>query len=105
MSDFIENVQGHTRDVFLGKVYFNRFKKPITDVKTEIFVDASVVVDLRNGSQFLIQLGESCGFDYPENSRAPGDVQGSEVADNLESTLRVWCNENDLGVLPGIVDY
>ena len=107
LDDFIENLGGYEKDDILqGCVYVDTTKNPVdgnkrTAVKFSVVFQASAVIALPDGGEFLLQMGVDCGTDYHDGTQA---MDGTEEADNLRFRLKDFCSSRGVLVRPGIID-
>lgn len=69
-------------------------------VKFDVVIQASAVVSLENGGEYLLDYGENCGIDYRDVSN---ELTGSLRANALRGKLVECCDDLGLRVRPGIV--
>jgi len=106
ISDFLVNLKAEPPEAVLnGVVYASTTKNPIdgdkrTAVKWRVVFQASVVVSLAGGGEYLLDAGEDCGGDYTD---ATQEFDGSERADELRGAVESVCRERGLAVRPGVV--
>jgi len=107
LDDFLVNLGTLTNpvsEVFGGAVYADVIRTPMgTDsnpVKFSVTFQASAVVRLEDGSEYLLAVGIKCGYDYEDASR---DRSASDVASKLKERLNEFCLGRNLTVRPGRV--
>ena len=74
--------------------------KPRDVVRWEVELQASALVDLGEQGQYLVQVGESCGIDYHDNSQEMG---GTIEADRLKAIVKSFCDSYGLRIGPGTI--
>ena len=70
-------------------------------VKFSVVFQASAVVRLDDGGEYLLDYGEDCGTDYMDE---PKKLEGSERANVLREKLAGFCDDYGLLVRPGIIE-
>jgi hypothetical protein len=97
IADFMENLVA-IGSVFQNIVYWNYYRRPITNIKYLVVVQASTVADLKEDGQFILEAGEECGEDV---KAANGTDAGSNRAESLKKQLADYCASRGLKLLPG----
>jgi len=105
LDDFLEHLRVKGSLVYGNVVYVNVNTNPLDDnrrnaVRFMVVFQASAVIDLQEGSQYLLQTGEDCGVDVRD---AIPSYEGTEMAKRLRHSLESFCAERGLSLLPGIV--
>jgi hypothetical protein len=108
IDDFLANLGkdvGKGATLFCNTIYAGMSRRPLDDddprkaVRFGVVYQATAVVVLSSGDQYLLVAGEDCGVDYEDSSQ---ERNGSERADELGRTLRTWCDGRGLEVRPGV---
>ena len=106
VNDFVVNLQAADR-VIDGKVYIQRTMISLTDQPVRmassrgIGLQCSAIVESQDGVQALLECGVDCGID---RLTADGDLSGTETYDDLRDLLAKYVHENNLNLLPGVLD-
>lgn len=107
MQDFIENLACAGPASVFGKViYVDVSANPVDHVdkrkasKFRVVIQASTVIEVEDGAEYILQVGEDCGYDYHDASQ---EMVGTERALDLKKELQDWCRRNGLTVRPGIL--
>ena len=72
-----------------------------TAMRFNVTFNASAVVRLSGGGEYLLEFGEDCGTDYMDE---PKKLEGSERAAGLREKLVGFCDDYGLLVRPGIIE-
>lgn len=109
VDEFLENLSAEETDRVVQRVVrVGVTSNPVDGdqrdaVKFRVNVQASAVVDLPDDEgQYLLEVGEHCGFDYNDASQ---DRAGSERAAELKGRIGRVCRALRLEVRPGIIDF
>lgn len=71
------------------------------DPKKEVTIQISVVMQSgEDGSEYLLEVGQHCGFNYEDNSQ---EFKGDENAEIIKARLTAICDDLNLRLLPGII--
>jgi hypothetical protein len=95
---FVENLR--LGEVFEKSVWLDETGHVVSEHKILCNLQASAVVRLRDGGEFLLQYGEDVGYDYTDGE---AQREGSEAAMHRKGYLRERCEDMGLTVRPGIV--
>ena len=69
--------------------------------KKEVTIQISVVMQSgEDGSEYLLEVGEHCGFNYEDSSQ---EFEGDRVANSIKDKLTEICDDLNLRLLPGII--
>lgn len=107
LADFLTNLRESKFSVFRNTVYVDRNSVPLNGTSKrdatsfEIFLKASAVLEFGDEGQALLQYGESCGID---RMTVDGEAEGSQRRSSWCDQLTQYCEENNLKILPGIID-
>ena len=107
VAEFIGNLESESPDRVYGKtVYVSVTRTPLDGNKRDaakwsVVFQASAVVDLPDGGQYILEVGEDCGTDYTDSTDEPA---GTEQANELKERVRQYSRANGLTVRPGVVD-
>ncbi|MEE9592667.1 MAG: hypothetical protein V3W28_03695 [Thermoplasmata archaeon] len=107
VAEFIGSLEAEEPSKVYNKtVYVSVIRTPLdgtkkTAAKWSVVFQASAVVDLPDGGQYILEVGEDCGTDYTDSTDDPA---GTEQADDLRGRVRQYCRANGLTVRPGVVD-
>lgn len=101
IEDFIENMRGH--DIYRKTVYVSRTDRSISDTgsSTVAILQLSTILELAHDEQALLECGINCGIDRPSESTH----EGSEERGACIGVLETHCEENELVIKPGILDF
>jgi len=107
LGEFIGNLQ-HTEPskVLERVIWVSITSRPLDTsnkrdaVKFGVVFQASAVVNLGDGGQYLLHYGEDCGVDYRDKSQ---ELLGSERSTLLKKKLVEFCDDFGLRIRPGIV--
>lgn len=99
--DFLVNLEDGLR-VLKKTIWLNRERKEIGECKFLVSLQASAVVGLESGGEFLLQYGEECGLDFTDGD---GQTDGSNIAGIRTKRVHEFCGEHGLKVKPGVVDF
>lgn len=69
-------------------------------VKFNVVFQASAVVNLDDGGQYLLDYGEDCGIDYRDSSQ---EFVGTQRANELKIKLTEFCDDQGLKIRPGVI--
>jgi len=95
---FVENL--HMGEPVEKAVWIDESRREISEHKVLCSLQASAVVQMKVGGEFLLSYGEDLGFDFSDGkSRKEGSVKMKSRRDYLEEC----CNDMGLMVRPGIV--
>ena len=107
LNDFITNLRMEPpTSVLQQTVHVSVTERPldISDkhkaVKFSIMLQASAVITLEDGGQYLLEYGEDCGMDYRDSSN---ELLGTERTNGLRKKLVEFCDDYGLKIRPGIV--
>ena len=112
IQELLEEIETQVKEHGIAAVYQSMIrisisKRPLADsahtkpqdvVRWEVELQASAVVDLGDEGQYLVQMGESCGIDYHDNSQEMG---GTIEANRLKAIAKSFCDSYGLRVGPG----
>jgi len=95
---FVENLR--LGEVFEKSVWLDETNRIVSEHKVLYNLQASAVVRLNDGGEFLLQYGEDVGYDFTD-----GEPQrdGSEAVRHRKGFLTERCKDMGLVVRPGIV--
>ncbi len=78
------------------------FRRPSDDgVKFDIVLQASAILALAGGGEYLLQLGVNCGTDYEDVSQ---EKEGSDKVAELKKEIEVFCEAMGLTIRPGMIE-
>ena len=106
IADFIKNLEIETpAHIYRGVVHSTVSSRPVdgdkrSAVKFDVTIQASAVIELPNGDQFILEVGELCGTDYRDNTQ---ELNGTIRANELSGLLRVFCESNGVSLRPVII--
>jgi hypothetical protein len=69
-------------------------------VRFVVGIQASAVVSMKEGGEYLLQMGLECGIDYRDSTN---ELSGTEEASRNEKLIKDFCSSNGLMVRPGVV--
>ncbi len=95
---FVENLR--LGEVFEKSVWLDETSREVSEHKMLCNLQASAVVRLKDGGEFLLQYGEDMGYDFTDGEP---QREGSEAAKHRSGFLRERCEDMGLVVRPGIV--
>ena len=106
ITEFLECLDADP-NVFQNCIRISTIRKPL-DGKTrfeadkfEVIFQASAVVFADETSQYLLEVGLSCGRDL---ETADGHKNGSQLALEYKATIKRYAEYKALKVLPGMID-
>ena len=105
-SEFIDDlhvqVKGRGPDCVLQKtVRVSMSRRPIDSVRFAVTFQASAVVVLPDGGEYLLQCGMDCGIDYED---ATEEMKGSDRAAAETKVLKLFCDASGLALGPGVIE-
>lgn len=105
IDDFLANLRAiDAKQVFQSIVYVDVRRTPMSGdsngTRSSVVMQATAVVTLPEGGEYLLVGGEPCGFDYKDNG---GEYPGSERAGELRTEIERYCGTVGLAVRPGAV--
>ena len=109
VDELIENLQTVKPGTLVSNaIYFSVSHRPIDNpdknksTKLQVVVQASCVVNFNDGTGYILECGEDCGFD---RTTFGGKPEGSDRASELKRQLSAFCElwGKDTNLLPGIV--
>lgn len=68
----------------------------------DVVLQASAVMIVKDGSQYLLECGVGCGRDYNDSTE---DKSGSDLAQVRKEKIESFAKRYDLRVLPGVIDF
>jgi len=74
--------------------------REVNEHKMVMNLQASAVVQLPDGGEFLLQYGEDCGYDFTDGEP---EMEGTKAAKHRRGYLIEQCEDMGLMVRPGIV--
>lgn len=105
---FLLNLQHEPpSNIFQHAVHVSTTSRPLDSsdkrkaVKFAITFQASAIINLDDGGQYMIDYGEDCGVDYRDDSQ---ELVGSDYAAKLRAKLVEFCDDRGLSIRPGIVE-
>ena len=108
LDEFISNLKLEPSSSFLQRIVrVSVTERPLDSsskrdaVKFSINFQASAIVCLEDGGQYLLDFGEDCGLDYRDSSNEPA---GTKRAGELRAKLSEFCDDYGLGIRPGIIE-
>lgn len=96
---FIENLRVG-QEVVEKTVWVDEFRERLSDHKFRCNIQASAVMGLSGGGEFLLQYGEDVGFDFTDGEK---EMEGTAVLGHRKGYLKERCEELGLVVRPGMV--
>jgi hypothetical protein len=69
-------------------------------VRFVVGLQASAVVSMKEGGEYLLQMGVECGMDYRD---ASNELDGTKEATKQRKLLEDFCKSKGLMVRPGVV--
>ncbi len=70
-------------------------------LKFTVTLQASAIIGLEDGGEYLLEVGVDCGNDYMDGRP---DLGGTECADDMVDQIRHFCESRGLVVRPGIIE-
>lgn len=109
LSEFIQNLELEKEGtVYNNVIYVNIIDQPIDgdkrdSVRTMVVFRVSTIVNVGDGEgQYLLNSEEECGIDYNDMTQ---EKNGINAANIILQRLEVYCEEHNLKIRPGIVDF
>lgn len=105
IDDFLANLRAAKPEQVLQRiVYVDVRNTPVgadsAGMKSSVIIQATAVIAMPEGGEYLLVGGEACGFDYRDNG---GEYPGSERAGELKTEVERYCGTVGLAVRPGSV--
>jgi hypothetical protein len=69
-------------------------------VKFVVGVQTSAIVSMKEGGEYLLQMGVECGIDYKDSTN---ELTGTEEATRQKKLIEGFCKQKGLMVRPGVV--
>jgi len=69
-------------------------------VKKSVVLQASAVMVLPDGGEYLLETGVGCGVDYMDSTQ---EFEGTKRAEALKKGIHKFCQSHDLTVRPGLI--
>lgn len=92
------------RGVWQDTVRYSVIKRPSgpdrNDPKKEVTIQVSVVMQAEDDSEYLLEVGIQCGFNYEDTSQ---EYEGDKKAEEYKQQLTNICEDLNLRLLPGII--
>jgi hypothetical protein len=112
LEDFIEDLKNQTEAVggpvcvIQKTVRVSISRNPVDGnarnaVKFDVTFQASAVIELEGGGEYLLQMGVSCGTDYED---ATQEKKGTKKAEEMKKELGDFCDSSGLIVGPGTIE-
>jgi len=95
---FVENLRIGT--LVEKTVWIDVSSKQAAEHKIAWNLQASAVVRLADGGEFLLQYGEDCGYDYTDGEP---ELEGTQAVKHRRGYLVEQCEDMGLTVRPGLV--
>jgi hypothetical protein len=105
ITDFLANLNADAEYVFRKIVSLDVSRNPVDSNRRNaaifnVVIQASAVVSLPDGAEYLLHCGEDCGQDL---RTADGHTKGSDRANELYREVAELCDRTGLTVRPGII--
>lgn len=98
---FLYNLERDAEKVFRQIVYVDAtIRNPINELRIERGIQASAVIELEDGGQYLLDYGEIVGIDSIDD---PPDLSGSEAVTSRVGRITELCEKKNLEIRPGVV--
>ncbi len=95
---FITNIRG--AKLYNGKIHYDRTYVDETEFSRTVIYDLTAIIEYGQG-QALVVCAILCGVDrFSED----GGRDGSDVANEAHGLIMEYCKQNNLEMLPGIID-
>ena len=107
VDDFLRNLESEgPTQILQGVVRINVSSMPSDGNKREstifsVVLQASAVVGLPEGGEYLLEVGIDCGNDYTDDSH---EYKGTRAAGKARDLIEAKCEKLGLEVRPGIID-
>lgn len=108
VDDFITNLRAELPSAIVSKVvYVSQVERsldsgdPRQATRFTVYVQASCVVDLEDGGQYLLEMAVNCGLDYRD---ATNEREGTSEAARVRQKLTECCDDLGLRIRPGVLD-
>ena len=103
IDDFITNLWTEPPGSVMQKqICVDVTSRDVDGIKFMINIQATAVIDLPDGGQYLLQAGEDCGIDYRDTTQ---DYAGSEKMEEQKDKLKNVCEELGLTIRPGVIGF
>jgi len=105
--DFLRNLELEGPEAVLQKaVRVSVSSVPLDEnkreaVKFSVMLQASAVVCLPEGGEYLLEVGVDCGRDYKDDSH---EYEGTRTATAARKRIEEFCEKHGLDVRPGVID-
>lgn len=104
MEDFLAALAVES-SIWQSTMRVNISKRPIDEggrnaTRFAVVLQASAVVLLPEGAEYLLEVGLRCGTDYHDSSN---EMVGSETAEVLKKQLEAFAGERSWRILPGVM--
>ena len=105
IDEFIDNLQD--REVVFGTIWLSKVEDPLNGktkrdaTSFQIGIQASAVVQMGDGGQYLLEAGEFTGKDYKDASPTQEGTTGFE---ELKRKIEDVCHQRSWQIKPGLVD-
>lgn len=105
--DFIENI--HEQNLYNDSVFVSKSRRSLNNgasireaTSVQVILQLSAIIDYADGGQALLECGIDCGVD---RLTADGDTEGSATLKDLCDRLKAYCDERELRIRPGLLDF
>lgn len=103
LDDFLEDVkcQAQTPDMVLQNcIRVSISKREHGMAKKIVVLQASAVMLLESGGEYILEVGVECGTDYED---ATQEMNGTKESERLKAKINEVCKELGLVVRPGLI--
>ena len=95
---FIENL--HLGEPVEKTVWVDATNREVSEHKILHNLQATAVVRMADGGEFLLQYGEDVGWDHTDGEK---ELEGTEAMSHRRGYLKQCCEDMGLTVRPGLV--
>lgn len=107
LDDFIENI--HDQNIYNDTVFISKSRHSLNpglsvreSTSLRIILQLSAVLEFVDGGQALLECGIDCGVD---RLTADGNTEGSDTMKLLCDRIKSYCDERELRIRPGLLDF
>jgi len=104
LDDYTVNLDAVDDDqIFDGVVRVSKIVQPENEVKDQVAMYSSCVIDVDDRSQFILELVLPCGYDYKDGGKDASG--GSRMYADVRAELEGYLAKRKVKILPGVIDF